>query len=83
MTKTTELTSFQIGYGSLSVKSRISALTKKMYTYSVYISGVELGGLLEEEEAGVRIHHVLYEGHQVLRHQVGPAPASTLFKLIH
>ena len=54
-----------------------------MYTYSVYISGVELGGLLEEEEAGVRIHHVLYEGHQVLRHQVGPAPASTLFKLIH
>ena len=37
---------------------------------------MELCGLLEEEQAGVGVHHVLYEGHKVLRHEVTSAAAS-------
>jgi hypothetical protein len=45
-----------------------------MHTYSVDVSGVELGGLLEEEEAGMGVHHILYEGHHVLGHEMGAVP---------
>ena len=36
------------------------------------VSGVELYRLLEEEEAGVGVHHVLDEGNKILRDEVVP-----------
>ena len=40
----------------------------------MHVAGVELGGLLEEPQPGVRVHHVLDEGHEVLGQQVPPQP---------
>ena len=40
--------------------------------HSVDVAGVELGGLLQEEEAGVCVHHVLDEGNKILRDEVVP-----------
>ena len=34
--------------------------------HSVHVAGVELGGLLQEEEAGVGVHHVLNERNEIL-----------------
>jgi hypothetical protein len=48
--------------------------TYDIYTYSVDVSGVELGGLFEEEQAGMGVHHILYEGHHVLRDEMGAVP---------
>ena len=36
------------------------------------VSGVELYRLLEEEEAGVGVHHVLDERNEILRDEVAP-----------
>jgi hypothetical protein len=40
----------------------------------VDVSGVELGGLLEEEESGMGVHHILYEGHHVLWDEMCAVP---------
>ncbi len=53
-----------------------------METDRVDVSGVELGGLLEEGEARVRLDDVLHQRHEVLGHQVRPAGAAALVQRV-
>lgn len=40
-----------------------------LFTYSMHVSRVELGGFLQEGETRVRVNHILDKRHEVFRRQ--------------